>query len=85
MKAMALNQVQNTQTSMTVSQMVSIVSKAIEAYGKNEDLVTFIAVLCTLIVMAGVVMMSAGVMVTGAVALAVALAPMIGRWCREDL
>lgn len=85
MKAMALNQVQNNQSSMTVLKLVSTMSKAIEAYGKNEGLVTFLAVLSALVVMVGVVMLNTGVMVFGAVALVAAVAPMINRWCSEDV
>ena len=83
MKAMALNQAQNTQTSMTMSQIVSKLSKAVEAYGKNEGLATFIAVMCAIVVMAGVVMMSTGLMVAGAVVLVAAVTPMVNRWCGD--
>ncbi len=81
---MALNSVQKNQSTMTVTQLLGVVSKAITTYGKREDLVTSVAILCTLVVMIGSVFMSTAMMVTGAVALVIAFAPAIIRWSVQD-
>ena len=85
MKTMALNSTRNNQSAVILSQLLSIVSKVITICAKNENLVTAIAVVCTLIIMLGVVLMSKSLMSFGAIALVVVVTPMINRWCREEV
>lgn len=84
MKAMALNQVQNNQSTVETAQILSVIAKAVESYSKNESLLMTMAIICALVVMTGVVMMNAVVMIGGVVLLVLGLTPTIVRWCKED-
>ena len=84
MKAMALNQVQNSQSTVETAQVFAAICKAIEEYSKNESLLMTVAIICALVVMLGAMMMNATVMVSGAVLLVLGLTPTIVRWCKED-
>lgn len=85
MKAMALNQVQNNQSTVETAQILSVITKAVESYSKNESLLMTVAIICALVVMTGVVLMSAKLMIIGVFLLILALLPLFLRWCREDL
>ena len=84
MKAMALNSVQNSQTTVETAQFFATIGKAIEAYSKNEGLLMTVAILCALVVMLGVMMMNTAIMISGVVLLVLGLTPTIVRWSKED-
>ena len=84
MKAMALNQVQDTQATAVATQVMNAIGKAVENYGKNDSAVMFVAIVCAVVVLLGVAMMSASVMIAGVTVLILALTPTILRWLRED-
>lgn len=81
---MALNSVQNSQSTVTTTQLFVTIGKAIEAYSKNEDLVTTMVMICALVVMVGVALMSVATMIAGAVALVISFAPTAVRWSIQD-
>ena len=84
MKAMALNSVQNSKSTVETAQVFAAISKSIEEYSKNESLLMTVAIICALVVMLGVMMMSAVVMISGVALLVLGLTPAIVRWSKED-
>ena len=84
MKAMALNSVQNSKSTVETAQVFAAISKSIEEYSKNENLLMAVAIICALVVMLGVMMMNAVVMISGVALLVLGLTPAIVRWCKED-
>ena len=83
MKAMALNSVQNSKSTVETAQVFAAISKSIEEYSKNENLLMTLAIICALVVMLGVMMMNAVVMISGVALLVLGLTPAIVRWCKE--
>ena len=84
MKTMALNSVQNSQSTVATTQFFATIGKAITSYSKNEDLVTTMVMICALLVMVGVALMSVTTMIAGAVALVISFAPTAVRWSIQD-
>ena len=84
MKAMALNSVQNSKSTVETAQVFAVISKSIEEYSKNENLLMTVAIICALVVMLGAMMMNAVVMISGVALLVLGLTPAIVRWCKED-
>ena len=84
MKAMALNSVQNSKSTVETAQVFAAISKSIEEYSKNENLLMAVAIICALVVMLGVMMMNAVVMISGVALLVLRLTPAIVRWSKED-
>ena len=84
MKAMALNSVQNSKSTVETAQVFAAISKSIEEYSKNENLLMTLAIICALVVMLGVMMMNAVVMISGVALLVLGLTPAIVCWCKED-
>ena len=84
MKAMALNSVQNSKSIVETAQVFAAISKSIEEYSKNENLLMTVAIICALVVMLGVMVMNAVVMISGVALLVLGLTPAIVRWCKED-
>ena len=84
MKAMALNSVQNSKSTVETAQVFAAISKSIEEYSKNENLLMTVAIICALVVMLGVMVMNAVVMISGVALLVLGLTPAIVRWCKED-
>ena len=81
---MALNSVQNSKSTVETAQVFAVISKSIEEYSKNENLLMTVAIICALVVMLGVMMMNAVVMISGVALLVLGLTPAIVRWCKED-
>lgn len=81
---MALNSTQNNQVTAVVAKFLAAVSKAIAEFGQKEDLVLAIAVVCTLAIMAGVVLMNTAVMISALAVLILAFTPTILRWAKSD-
>lgn len=81
---MALNSVQNSQPSMTATQLFVTISKAVVKYGKKEEMITAIAMLCALVVLIGAVLMSTVTMIAGAVVFVITFAPAIILWSLQD-
>ena len=84
MEAMALKQVQKEKTTVMTSRMITKIATFVTEYGKNEDLAVTIAMICTLVILAGVAMMNIAVMVMAALVLIVAFIPTVLRWVKED-
>lgn len=84
MKTMALNSVQNSQSTVATTQFFASIGRAIAVYGKNEELVTTMVMICALVVMVGVALMSVATMIAGAVALVISFAPTAVRWSIQD-
>lgn len=83
MKAMALNSVQNSKSTVETAQVFAAISKSIEEYSKNENLLMTVAIICALVVMLGVMMMNAVVMISGVALLVLGLTPAIVRWAKK--
>ena len=83
MKAMALNSVQNSKSTVETAQVFAAISKSIEEYSKNENLLMAVAIICALVVMLGAMMMNAVVMISGVALLVLGLTPAIVRWSKE--
>ena len=81
---MALNSVQNSQLTVATTQFFASICRAIAAYGKNEELVTTMVMICALVVMVGVALMSVTTMIAGAVALVISFVPTAIRWSIQD-
>lgn len=81
---MALNSVQNSKSTVETAQVFAAISKSIEEYSKNENLLMAVAIICALVVMLGAMMMNAVVMISGVALLVLGLTPAIVRWCKED-
>ena len=81
---MALNSVQNSKSTVETAQVFAAISKSIEEYSKNENLLMAVAIICALVVMLGVMMMNAVVMISGVDLLVLGLTPAIVRWRKED-
>lgn len=85
MRTMALNTARENQNSVGLSQILHSMAKSIVELANNENTVAIIAVLCTLVVLLGVVMLQAVVIAIGVSMLVVAVAPIFYKWCKEDV
>ena len=83
MKTMALNSVRNSDSQMkSLSQLVSAMGKAISEYGKNEEVVAAILVVCVMCVVFAVAMNDVVMLVVSGGAFLLALMPMLYHWTK---